>query len=505
MNLFSQKNTSTTNQIETWASPEQKEEFDKKWKEFQEKYEQKLKNILAENILKKISASFELNWDIEKTVDSLKNYWVSEELIDSIKKYLTEDVSIKKEDLDKITNQIDDFSNQKDLDLRLWDLIWKAVKKSEETWDDDLFDMVNDFRKIQQSWTMEEKSSSIAELESILKENNENTQNFQEKNENTDESWEIEVWEYKEDNRLDEYDMEAESNDYWAEKVVINENTDFSYVNWEFYPILKSLNSNWDIKNEDFDKINKDLASLNWQEKIDKFLSFIENISNSESKENILKKFKDQEIVNSENFDDTVFASDVVWKIDLDKSVWWLEEMLAENYIYLPNKESWEELNKENSLNSSLDLTLHSIIKNKTDDFKNNNYELISKVKSEENLNVKYQLLKKLYKNSLLEDAKYWWKKWEEELNHKKSSLKDRYTDLLEKIKEANKIADGQEKQAELKKLQSEQNKIIEESKEIEWFSKELSSIDKEVWTTKWAISSWKDDKLKESTEKTKE
>ncbi|PZM86716.1 hypothetical protein DLH72_00295 [Candidatus Gracilibacteria bacterium] len=207
MNLFSQKNTSTVNQLEIGASSEQREEFDKKGKEFQEKYEQKLKNILPENILKKISASFELNGDIEKTVDSLKNYGVSEELIDSIKKYLTEDVSIKKEDLDKITNQIDDFSNQKDLDLRLGDLIGKAVKKSEETGDDSLFDMVNNFRKIQQSGTMEEKSSSIAELESILKENNENIQNFQEKNENTDESGEIEVGEYKEDNRLDEYEF----------------------------------------------------------------------------------------------------------------------------------------------------------------------------------------------------------------------------------------------------------------------------------------------------------
>ena len=73
------------NTIEVWANPEKKEQFDKNRQEFEDKYEQKLKNILPENIFKKISGYFELNWNIDSTVNSLKDSWISEDSIAFIK------------------------------------------------------------------------------------------------------------------------------------------------------------------------------------------------------------------------------------------------------------------------------------------------------------------------------------------------------------------------------------------------------------------------------------
>lgn len=523
------------NTIEVWANPEQKEQFDKNRQEFEDKYEQKLKNILPENIFKKISGSFELNWNIDSTVNSLKDSWISEDSIALIKDFLNNDVTISKENLDKINNEITEFSNWKNLDMKLWDLIWKTVQMAEQNENDKIFDLAQKARQIQQNGTIEQKSSIIAELETNLWNDDLNKtflqkdpeiqekQQKQETQENIipspesseefveNDTWKVEIWDYESDSQLEEsslfwntqeienekLDNSQATENVWntEEKPESKQTTDYSSINWEFFPILENLKNDQSITNEQFEKINKDLASASWQEKTDKFLNSIEDIPNSESKENILKRFKKPEPVTEENFDKTAFSDDLKWKIDLDKSVWWLETMLAENYIYLPNKESWQEQNREKSLNTSMDVTLNKIINNKTNEFKQNNAELIWNIKQESNLNVKYQLLKKLYKNSLLEDAKYGWKKWAEELNHKKSALKERYKQILEEIAKTQKISNQEEKNQKMQELQKDREKVEKEAKEIWDFEKELGNVEAEVSWLSW----WKNDKLQQN------
>lgn len=523
------------NTLEVWANPEQKEQFDKNRQEFEDKYEQKLKNILPENIFKKISGSFELNWNIDSTVNSLKDSWISEDSIALIKDFLNNDVTISKESLDKINNEITEFSNWKNLDMKLWDLIWKTVQMAEQNENDKIFDLAQKARQIQQNGTIEQKSSIIAELETNLWNDDLNKtflqkdpeiqekQQKQETQENIipspesseefveNDTWKVEIWDYESDSQLEEsslfwntqeienekLDNSQATENVWntEEKPESKQTTDYSSINWEFFPILENLKNDQSITNEQFEKINKDLASASWQEKTDKFLNSIEDIPNSESKENILKRFKKPEPVTEENFDKTAFSDDLKWKIDLDKSVWWLETMLAENYIYLPNKESWQEQNREKSLNTSMDVTLNKIINNKTNEFKQNNAELIWDIKQESNLNVKYQLLKKLYKNSLLEDAKYGWKKWAEELNHKKSALKERYKQILEEIAKTQKNSNQEEKNQKMQELQKDREKIEKEAKEIWDFEKELGNVEAEVSWLSW----WKNDKLQQN------
>lgn len=523
------------NTIEVWANPEQKEQFDKNRQEFEDKYEQKLKNILPENIFKKISGSFELNWNIDSTVNSLKDSWISEDSIALIKNFLNNDVTISKENLDKINNEITEFSNWKNLDMKLWDLIWKTVQMAEQNENDKIFDLAQKARQIQQNGTIEQKSSIIAELETNLWNDDLNKtflqkdpeiqekQQKQETQENIipspesseefveNDTWKVEIWDYESDSQLEEsslfwntqeienekLDNSQATENVWntEEKPESKQTTDYSSINWEFFPILENLKNDQSITNEQFEKINKDLASASWQEKTDKFLNSIEDIPNSESKENILKRFKKPEPVTEENFDKTAFSDDLKWKIDLDKSVWWLETMLAENYIYLPNKESWQEQNREKSLNTSMDVTLNKIINNKTNEFKQNNAELIWNIKQESNLNVKYQLLKKLYKNSLLEDAKYGWKKWAEELNHKKSALKERYKQILEEIAKTQKNSNQEEKNQKMQELQKDREKVEKEAKEIWDFEKELGNVEAEVSWLSW----WKNDKLQQN------
>ena len=85
-----------------------------------------------------------------------------------IKNFLNNDVTISKENLDKINNEITEFSNWKNLDMKLWDLIWKTVQMAEQNENDKIFDLAQKARQIQQNGTIEQKSSIIAELETNL-------------------------------------------------------------------------------------------------------------------------------------------------------------------------------------------------------------------------------------------------------------------------------------------------------------------------------------------------
>ena len=537
---FWQEDLNKSKQFEVWLSQEKKEEFDKNLNEFNSKYSKKLENVLPEDILKKVSGSFESSWNIENTISNLKNDWLSEKNIESLKKYLIENKELSSEDLKNIKEEFENFKDNKNLDLKLWNLIWKAVKEAEKNDNDELFSKIKEFKNIQQNWNLEEKQNLLSELEwNFSEENKKENIQFEEKinkvdnvfqwnSQNNEKNNDIEfdsntVLEKKEEvkdnknqkiqekkeNWVDDVDVWNEegyfenwliiwdtfskdkwweSNDYWNENNYLtkedleqnnweNQKKIFSDLNWEYSPILEDLKSKWEINNEDFEKFQKDLASTPSDKKQDKFLNIIEKLPNSENKENLLNKFKNQENVTEENFEKTQMFQDSKWKIDFDKSVWWLETMVAKNYVFTWSKEKSEDQNKIESLNTALEVSKSKIVNSKSKDFKNNNAELISEITKETNLDKKYQKLKELYKEGLKEDAKAGWKKWTEEIESRKNNLKWEYKKILEEISKNQKNWNEQE----LEKLNKQKQKIEDEAKDISKLQEELDQIIKET------------------------
>jgi len=537
---FWQEGLNKSKQFEVWLSQEKKEEFDKNLNEFNSKYSKKLENVLPEDILKKVSGSFESSWNIENTISNLKNDWLSEKNIESLKKYLIENKELSSEDLKNIKEEFENFKDNKNLDLKLWNLIWKAVKEAEKNDNDELFSKIKEFKNIQQNWNLEEKQNLVSELEwNFSEENKKENIQFEEKTNKVDnvfqwnpqnneknndiefdsntvlekkeevkdnknkkiqekkENWvdDVDVW--NEEGYFENWliiwdtfskDKWWESNDYWNENNYLtkedleqnnweNQEKIFSDLNWEYSPILEDLKSKWEINNEDFEKFQKDLASTPSDKKQDKFLNIIEKLPNSENKENLLNKFKNQENVTEENFEKTQMFQDSKWKIDFDKSVWWLETMVAKNYVFTWSKEKSEDQNKIESLNTALEVSKSKIVNSKSKDFKNNNAELISEITRETNPDKKYQKLKELYKEGLKEDAKAGWKKWTEEIESRKNNLKWEYKKILEEISKNQKNWNEQE----LEKLNKQKQKIEDEAKDISKLQEELDQIIKET------------------------
>lgn len=537
---FWQEDLNKSKQFEVWLSQEKKEEFDKNLNEFNSKYSKKLENVLPEDILKKVSGSFEYSWNIENTISNLKNDWLSEKNIESLKKYLIENKELSSEDLKNIKEEFENFKDNKNLDLKLWNLIWKAVKEAEKNDNDELFSKIKEFKNIQQNWNLEEKQNLVSELEwNFSEENKKENIQFEEKTNKVDnvfqwnpqnneknndiefdsntvlekkeevkdnknqkiqekkENWvdDVDVW--NEEGYFENWliiwdtfskDKWWESNDYWNENNYLtkedleqnnweNQEKIFSDLNWEYSPILEDLKSKWEINNEDFEKFQKDLASTPSDKKQDKFLNIIEKLPNSENKENLLNKFKNQENVTEENFEKTQMFQDSKWKIDFDKSVWWLETMVAKNYVFTWSKEKSEDQNKIESLNTALEVSKSKIVNSKSKDFKNNNAELISEITKETNPDKKYQKLKELYKEGLKEDAKAGWKKWTEEIESRKNNLKWEYKKILEEISKNQKNWNEQE----LEKLNKQKQKIEDEAKDISKLQEELDQIIKET------------------------
>lgn len=537
---FWQEDLNKSKQFEVWLSQEKKEEFDKNLNEFNSKYSKKLENVLPEDILKKVSGSFESSWNIENTISNLKNDWLSEKNIESLKKYLIENKELSSEDLKNIKEEFENFKDNKNLDLKLWNLIWKAVKEAEKNDNDEFFSKIKEFKNIQQNWNLEEKQNLVSELEwNFSEENKKENIQFEEKTNKVDnvfqwnpqnneknndiefdsntvlekkeevkdnknqkiqekkENWvdDVDVW--NEEGYFENWliiwdtfskDKWWESNDYWNENNYLtkedleqnnweNQEKIFSDLNWEYSPILEDLKSKWEINNEDFEKFQKDLASTPSDKKQDKFLNIIEKLPNSENKENLLNKFKNQENVTEENFEKTQMFQDSKWKIDFDKSVWWLETMVAKNYVFTWSKEKSEDQNKIESLNTALEVSKSKIVNSKSKDFKNNNAELISEITKETNPDKKYQKLKELYKEGLKEDAKAGWKKWTEEIESRKNNLKWEYKKILEEISKNQKNWNEQE----LEKLNKQKQKIEDEAKDISKLQEELDQIIKET------------------------
>lgn len=534
-NLFNQNQVDNSLEKLEWNT-EQKEQFYKNAQIFKQNYEQKLKNILPEDLVKKISGSFELNSDINSSLDSLKNSWISELNLQKIKAYLNQNISLSREDFNSIFEEIKNSDNLKNLDLRIWDIIWKAVKEAEKTENDELFDLAQKARKIQQTWNSSEKADIIIQLERALNWETWQIENLWKSENNEKNIWEndlknteSQVFQSEENlNILNTWQMEKlwnlENNQYWQNEKNMwtqPEETDenlknsldsgfsmtdewYFWIWWEkeekwnfenqenqipekndlsnnqFVNILDNLRTNWDIDDTKFSEISKKIWENNIEDQKDLFLDFVSKNISWDSRENILSKFKNNEKIDTENFDKTDFSKDIKWKLEIDKEVWGLEIMLAENYIYLPNKESSDDMNKEKSINTSMDVSLSKILNKNSTDFKKTNALLINDIKSEKNLDVKYKLLKELHKKSLEEDAKLGKiseknKNFSENTEKQKNDLKERYAEIEKKIKAMEWQEQNSENKAKLENLRAEKQKIINEAKQVDKQEKNIS------------------------------
>lgn len=498
MNIVNNQNTES-NELEVWQNPEKKEQFDKNASEFQKKYEQKLKNILPNDLVWKISWLFELNWDINSSLDSLKNHWVSEKNIAIIKQNLLSNTEISKENLDNIFEEIKLNDKNENLNLKLWELIVDAVKKSEENNDDELFKTVQEAREIQKKWDIWQKTDMILKLENILwnwqKNNFENISKNTKKNDSwqNEEIIQPEVWDEKTtDDKFLFFNWEEKEN--WQ---IENNNQKIDYEDNYFVNILENLN----LEPEKFEEIKEEIVKYPQEEQKDIFLDFVAKNTSWETRENIISKFeKKDNNIDEKNFENSDFSKDTKWFLNLDKDIWWLEILLAKNYIYLPNKESSEDFNKQKSLETVLKSTTSQILSKKSSDFKQVNSILISKIKSEKNLDLKYKYLKELHKNSLLDDAKFWnkstesQKQIEENNDSKKEELKNKYLEIKGKLEKSQK---ENAPKNEIDKLQKDLEEVIKQAKELDAKEKNIS----QEWNI-WALSNWgKQEKQKEENE----
>ncbi len=274
----------------------------------------------------------------------------------------------------------------------------------------------------------------------------------------------------------------------------VNEKNDDSEIDVEkldsdspYFPTLKNLFSSWHIDETTFTETTKKLDSAKNDEWLDVLMKVVNGLSDGKVRESIVKTFDKKEKTTEENFDKTEFSKDCKWlDIDLDKWVGWLELMLADNYVSVNNSD-WTE-NKQRDLSSSMDTTMNSILKNWSDDFKKQNWPLISEIKWEKSLNKKYKLLKDLYKEDLKRDAILWWKRSKEEINKKKNNLIEQAKDIVKQISEAENIVDEVKRKETIDNLENEKAKIIEEWKEIDWFEAEVESL---AWWEADIVSEW--------------
>ncbi len=260
-----------------------------------------------------------------------------------------------------------------------------------------------------------------------------------------------------------------------------------------YFPILKSLRENFSIDKKELESITKKLVeSKEEDDRKDVFLKFVNWFSDNELKKDILASFDNKEEITEKNFKKTDFFRDSS-KIGLNLDNWisWLEISLAKNYIIMPDKD-WK-VDEQQDLSVCMDITLNSIISKNSPDFRQQNWELIDDIRAEKNLKSKYNLLKNLYKNDLLTDAKLWWKKWKQEISRQKEVLKEIAEDLAYRLEEAKRANNTEEINAIKKQI----NDVVAEWISIDIFEKELGSVEANIGSLWW----WEKDKSPENKE----
>lgn len=268
-----------------------------------------------------------------------------------------------------------------------------------------------------------------------------------------------------------------------------------------YFPILKNLTESWHIEQDVFKEYSLKLNELSKEDGQKEIIELVKTISDSSLKQDILEKFENNTEVDEKNFEKTKFFTDISsLNIDIDSWVGWLEIMLAENYIPIPNID-WGE-NKDRDVSLCMETVVNTIISNNNKDFRLQNGVLISDIRKESNINKKYTLLKELHEWDLKYDAKAWWKKAKEEIILKQKTLKIKFEKITWEMKKTNKITNNEEREHKLKDLKKEKEQIITEWKDLDVFERETILIWYGLTLNEGVISWWKEDKQNESKEK---
>ena len=232
-------------------------------------------------------------------------------------------------------------------------------------------------------------------------------------------------------------------------------------------PLIDWLESNWYIQKSS--ELKKRLNK--WKDIKKELVNSIE--WNKELKENITNYFEQKETITPKTFEKSKFWVDsqtISLKIE---SVWWLELLMAENYISIPNKKTWKN-NIEEDISRSMNISLNKILKVNSKEFKEANYDLISKIQKSTNIESKYKNLSKLHDLDLKSDSKFFSK-----------------NDKLRKKKVETKIATLEKKYKSFLvtmdiKKQNEQMKIREQIMELREQLLELNIKKPKSWEVMW-------------------
>lgn len=283
---------------------------------------------------------------------------------------------------------------------------------------------------------------------------------------------------------LEQADNQKEQTEKQAEQEQYKDNPN--------YPILERLEQY--VPREQFEEAMKKFQETKDKEEAKQVvLELANNIPDPKAKEKYVALLEwKKEIIDENNFENTEFSKDAkTVDIELDKWIWGLEIMLAENYVSVP-VENWEqnvEQSKEADMKSTMELVTNNVMEGQSSDFRKRNWELIQNIREADTLQKKYDLLKDLYKDSLKEDAKKWWKKTEKEIFSKKESLKQKAERLKAEYEKVRQMWDWVQNQVKLAEIEDEYRKIIAEWNETNNFEAEVSSL-----------SWWKEDQSPEST-----
>lgn len=296
--------------------------------------------------------------------------------------------------------------------------------------------------------------------------------------------------------------LEAEDNDDW-EWLLINNHSEQNQAkeNEEKLlifrentqaPLIESLLNQWHISSLEFASI---VEEVNWSSKedINKFiLSIANNIQDKDTRDEITRHLEwDKEQIVLENFEN----SDFYWDsnelgIDLDIWIWWLELMLANEFYRLPNSE-WIS-DQSGDMLRTMDTVSKIIVNKNNSDFRRNNSDLIREIWEETMPSKKYSMLKKLFKEDLLTDAKFWGKKAKNEIAMKQKSIKEKAKLNTESIEQLATLQDTQESNKDKQKLIEDRNELIIAAQNLDHFEWEVFSWNMKIeWENIWNESAW--------------
>jgi len=234
-------------------------------------------------------------------------------------------------------------------------------------------------------------------------------------------------------------------------------------------PIIDWLEANWYIQNNN--EINKNLV----EGKVIKKTLFESVESNKELKENLWNYFEQKETMTPNTFEKSKFWTDIEKSNLKITTIWWLELLMAENYISIPNKQTWKN-NIEEDISRTMDISLNKIIKVNSKDFRQANWELIKKIQDSWDIQTKYENLKELYKLDLKSDSKFFSKN--DKLRKKKIETK------IEKL-------DKQYKDFWVTIDIKSQNKQMKVREEILKLKEQLEELNIEKPTKQWDAKTW--------------